>query len=69
MHQYSAPGCKGNSAMQLSQAHVLCQNLVQDPDQLIVDQRGTPQGRVLQALDLLLDNDFKASRPNKESRG
>ena len=55
--------------MQLSQTHVLCQNLVQDPDQLIVDQRGTPQGRVLQALDLLLDNDFKASRPNKEGRG
>jgi hypothetical protein len=48
--------------------HVLIQQLGEDADELVVDEGATPQRRLLEPLDLLLDDDFERRRPDKECR-
>lgn len=48
---------------------VLGQELREDADKLVVDEADALEGWVLEALDLLLDDDFKGRRSHKEGRG
>lgn len=50
------------------QTYYLVQDLAQYADQLVVDELATLQTRVLQPLNLLLDDDFEGLCPDEDSR-
>ena len=50
------------------QTHNLVQDLAQYANQLVVDKLTTLQARILQPLDLLLDDDFEGLGPDEDSR-
>lgn len=49
--------------------HVLVQELVQYPNELVENEGSTLEGRLLNALDLLLDNDLEGSRTDEKGGG
>lgn len=51
-----------------AQTDILAQELVQNSHELIVDELRAFESRLLDATNLLLDNDFESSRANEQSR-
>jgi hypothetical protein len=49
--------------------HNLCEQLAKNTDELVIHKLATFQARLLQSLDLLLDNNLESSGTNKERRG
>jgi hypothetical protein len=45
------------------------QQLVENANQLVIDERAAAQRRVLQSTDLLLDDNFKRGGADEECRG
>ena len=58
----------GGRQRKRSVTHDLVQDLGEDPDELVVDELAALETRLLEALDLLLDNHLKRSSPNEQGR-